>query len=188
MFFSACVSPSDPTLTVESVREVMAEVGNWEEVATFLKIPDFVRELVKDEASERVGGEREAPEREEGCLMGETWVNADPDASWEWLSMALYHVKSEEKAAAMAKQHLPQGMCICWTICKMRYGLFVLLLFCLFTVVLWYFLFVCYCLLLFCGIFCLCAVVYWCFVVWSVCLLLFCLFTVVLKLLGAELV
>ena len=192
MFFSACVSPSDPTLTVERVREVMAEVGNWEKVATFLKIPDFVRELVKDEAPERVGGEREASEREEGCLMGEMWVNADPDASWEWLSMALYHVKSEEKAAAMAKQHLPQGMCICWTICKVRYGLFVLLLFCgiscLCAVVYCCFvafLFVCCCLLLF---FCLCAVVYWCFVVWSVCLLLFCLFTVVLKLLGAELV
>ena len=95
---------------MKSVREVMAEVGNWEEVATFLKIPDFVREFVKDEASERVGGKREASEREEGCLMGEMWVNADPDASWELLSMALYHVKSEEKAAAMAKQHLPQGM------------------------------------------------------------------------------
>ena len=26
---SACVSPSDPTLTVENVREVMAEVGHW---------------------------------------------------------------------------------------------------------------------------------------------------------------
>ena len=95
---------------MKSVREVMAEVGNWEEVATFLKIPDFVREFVKDEASERVGGKREASEREEGGLMGEMWVNADPDASWELLSMALYHVKSEEKAAAMAKQHLPQGM------------------------------------------------------------------------------
>ena len=184
MFFSACVSPSDPTLTVERVREVMAEVGNWEKVATFLKIPDFVRELVKDEAPERVGGEREASEREEGCLMGEMWVNADPDASWEWLSMALYHVKSEEKAAAMAKQHLPQGMCICWTICKVRYGLFVLLLFCLFTVVLWYFLFVCCCLLLFCGIF-VCVLLFTVvFLFVCCCLLVFCgmvcLFTAVL--------
>ena len=112
LFFSACVSPSDPTLTVENVRKVMREVSDWEEVATILEITDFVREIVKDEASERVKGEEELSEREASCLLGEYWVNADPDASWEKLSMALYHAKNEDKATAMAKQHLPQGMAI----------------------------------------------------------------------------
>ena len=111
MFFYACVSPSDPTLTVENVREVMAEVGDWVEVATFLEITDFVQEIVKDKAFERVfKGEEKLSEREASCLMGEYWVNTDPDASWEKLSMVLYHAKNAEKATAMAKQHLPQGM------------------------------------------------------------------------------
>ena len=98
-FFSVCVSPSDPTLTVKSVREVMAEVGKWEEVATFLKIT-YVRDLVKYEASRRVGGGREASKREEGCLVREMWVNGDPDASWEQLSMALYHVKGADRESS----------------------------------------------------------------------------------------
>jgi len=36
---SACVSPSDPTLTVENVTEVMGEVGDWEEVSYELGVP-----------------------------------------------------------------------------------------------------------------------------------------------------
>ena len=99
---SACVSPSDPTLTVENVREVMAEVGNWVSVGSVLVVPySKVQEISQQSSAKR-----------EKCLaLGDYWVNTDPDASWERLARALYHC-GEERALAVAKQYLQQGMCV----------------------------------------------------------------------------
>ena len=101
---SACVSPSDPTLTVEKVTEVMGEVGDWNWVGIILDVPMFKRIEIKQQSS---------TEREKSRAVGEYWVNYVPHASWEGLATALY-VGGEERAAVMAnlKQYLPKGMCI----------------------------------------------------------------------------
>ena len=106
---SACVSPSDPTLTVENVTEVMGEVGDLERVAqgghpfTFgLNIPDSKLQEFKLQSSS---------EREKSHAVGGYWVNTHPILSWEWLARVLYE-EEEERALAKTKQYLPNGMCI----------------------------------------------------------------------------
>ena len=101
---SACVSPSDPTLTVEKVTEVMREVGDSETVwrSVLLNIPDSKLAEIKQQSS---------TEGEKSRALSQYWVNCAPDASWERLARALY-LSGEERAAAMAKQYLPKGTCI----------------------------------------------------------------------------
>ena len=101
---SACVSPSDPTLTVENVTEVMGEVGDWEKVGGIcrLSIPDSKLHEIKQQSSS---------EKEKSRAMGGYWVNTHPDPSWERLARVLYQ-EGEERAAAMVKKYLPNGMCL----------------------------------------------------------------------------
>ena len=99
---SACVSPSDSTLTVENVREVMAEVGNWWLLGASLGVPLSKARVIRKQSS---------TEREKSLALGDYWVNTDPDASWEKLAQALYQ-EGEERAAAVMKQYLQQGMCV----------------------------------------------------------------------------
>ena len=98
---SACVSPSDPTLTVENVAEVMGEVGDWERVAPRL-IPYSKLQEIKQQTSS---------ERKKSRAVGEYWVNTHPDPSWKKLAEVLYQ-EGEERAAAKTKQYLPNGMLI----------------------------------------------------------------------------
>ena len=98
---SACVSPSDPTFTVENVAEVMGEVGHWERVARRL-IPDSKLQEFKQQSS---------TEKEKSHAVGGYWLDTAPVPSWEELAQVLYE-KGEERAVAMAKQYLPNGMCI----------------------------------------------------------------------------
>ena len=99
---SACVSPSDPTLTVEKVMEVMGEVGDWYLVGIELGVPTLKIVEIKQQSS---------TEREKSRAVGEYWVQYVPHASWEGLASTLYRWR-EERAAVMAKQYLPKGMCI----------------------------------------------------------------------------
>ena len=96
------VSPSDPTFNVENVREVMAEVGDWEYVGS-LFVPDSKQQEISQQSS---------TEREKSLAMGDYWVNTDPHASWEELAGRLY-LCGEERALAVTKQYLQQqqGMC-----------------------------------------------------------------------------
>ena len=84
---------------MENVREVMAEVGDWEKLRWL--IPDSKRREISQQSS---------TEREKSLALGDYWVNTAPVASWERLAWALYRF-GEEKAAAVMKQYLPQGMC-----------------------------------------------------------------------------
>ena len=102
---SSCVSPSDPTLTVEKV----AEVEDWERVVkgdAFLRCGLGVLNSKLQEIKWQ-----SSSETEKRHLLGEYWVNTDPDASWEKLAVVLYE-DGEERAAAMTKQYLPKGMYI----------------------------------------------------------------------------
>ena len=99
---SACVSPSDPTLTVEKVTEVMGEVGDREMVWAVLGVPDSKLAEIEQQSS---------PEGEKSRALSQYWVNCAPDASWEELALTLY-LRGEERAAAMARQYLPKGTCI----------------------------------------------------------------------------
>ena len=99
---SACVTPSDPTLTVENVTEVMGEVRHWERVAQALSIPDSKLQEIKQQSSS---------EKEKSRAVGGYWVNTHPLLSWEKLALVLYS-EGEELAAAMAQRYLPNGMCI----------------------------------------------------------------------------
>ena len=99
---SACVSPSDPTLTVEKVTEVMGEVGDREGVRSWLGVPRSNQAEIKQQSS---------TEWEKSRALSQYWVNCSPDASWEKLAIALYN-SGEERAAVMAKQYLPKGTCI----------------------------------------------------------------------------
>ena len=99
---SACVFPSDPTLNVENVTEVMGEVGDWERVGLELDVPHYKRQEIKQLSTSQ---------REKSQSLGRYWVTNAPGASWEVLGSALYE-KGEETALAMVKQYLPKGMCI----------------------------------------------------------------------------
>ena len=95
------VSPSDPSLTVDSVLEVMRKVQKWYEVGGTLDVPDS--KLIEID-------EQSSTEMEKHLELGKYWVNTHPDPSWEQLSRALYE-RGEERAAMVVKQYLPpQGM------------------------------------------------------------------------------
>ena len=100
----ACVSPTDPTLTVENVTEVMGEVGDLERVARFLStlgfgVPDSKLQEIKWKSSSK---------RDRSHLLGQYWVT-DPDTSWRKLASVLYSV-GETRALTMVKQYLPKGI------------------------------------------------------------------------------
>ena len=99
---SACVFPSDPTLTVENVTEVMGEVGDREMVWVLLGVPESKLAEIKQQSS---------TEGEKSRALSQYWVNCAPDASWKELANTLY-LRGEERAAAMAKRYLPKGMCM----------------------------------------------------------------------------
>jgi len=99
---SACVSPSDPTLTVENVTEVMGEVGDWERVGYVLRVPHSKRQEIKQLSTS---------EREKSRSLGRYWVTTAPGASWEVLGRAFY-MHREETTLVMVKQYLPKGMYI----------------------------------------------------------------------------
>ena len=101
LFIVLPFSLSDPTLTVENVREVMAKVGNWVEVGGELGVPVSKRQEINQQSS---------TEREKCLALGDYWVNTDPEASWEKLAMVLYQ-EGEGRALAVTKQYLQQGMC-----------------------------------------------------------------------------
>ena len=87
---------------MENVREVMAEVvGDWVSVGSWLGVPISKRREILQQSS---------TEREKSLALGDYWVNTDPDASWEGLARALYQ-NGEERALAVMKQHLQQGVC-----------------------------------------------------------------------------
>ena len=94
---STCVSPSDSTLTVDSVLEVMEKVQNWEEVGSKLGVPSSKRDEIEEQSS---------TEMEKSHQVGQYWVSTDPDASWEELGRGLYR-SGEETAAMMVKEYLP---------------------------------------------------------------------------------
>ena len=98
---STCVSPSDSTLTVDSVLEVMGKVQEWYEVGDALDVPDSKLDEIKEQSSTEI---------EKSHQVGRYWVNTHPDPSWEELGRVLY-TSGEETAAMMVKQYLPpQGM------------------------------------------------------------------------------
>ena len=98
------MSPSDSTLTVDSVLEVMGKVQKWKEVGGGifgLGIPDSKLDEIEEQSS---------TEMEKSHQVGLYWVNTHPDPSWEELGKTLYQW-GEETAAMMVKQYLPpQGM------------------------------------------------------------------------------
>ena len=98
------MSPSDPTLTVENVREVMAEMGDWEKVGNIfgLGVPHYKRQEISQQSSTK---------RKKCLALGDYWVNTDPDASWERLAVVLYRSR-EGRALAVTKQYLQQGMSV----------------------------------------------------------------------------
>ena len=87
---------------MENVREVMAKVWNWKVVGSNLGVPNSKVQEISQQSS---------TEREKSLALGDYWVNTAPDASWEKLAQVLYQ-PGEERAAAVAKQYLPQGMCV----------------------------------------------------------------------------
>ena len=86
---------------MENVREVMAEVGNWEEVGIKLGVPHSKQQEISQQSS---------TEMEKSLALGDYWVNTAPDASWKKLARVLYR-RGEERALAVMKQYLQQGMC-----------------------------------------------------------------------------
>ena len=101
---SGFVSPSDPTLTVDSVMEVMGKVQKWRKVGGVmfgLGVPDSKLDEIEVQSS---------TEMEQCLALTIYWLNTHPDPSWQQLGRAFYH-RGEERAATMVKQYLPpQGM------------------------------------------------------------------------------
>ena len=88
---------------MENVREVMAEVGNWESVGSELDVPPPKRQEINQQSS---------TVRDKSLALGDYWVNTDPDASCEKLARVLYRW-GEERAAAVMKQYLQQQQGVC---------------------------------------------------------------------------
>ena len=89
---------------MENVREVMAEVvGDWDwvSVGSYLGVPYSKVMEINQQLSTK---------REKSLALGDYWVNTAPDASWEKLARALYR-SGKERALAVTKQYLQQGMC-----------------------------------------------------------------------------
>ena len=98
---SPCVSPSDSTLTVDSVLEVMGKVQEWYWVGIELDVPVSKLDEIKEQSSTEI---------EKNHQVGRYWVNTHPDPTWEELGRVLYKT-GEETAAMILKQYLPpQGM------------------------------------------------------------------------------
>ena len=110
MFFAHCsphcpplplVSPSDSTLTVESVLKVMGKVQRWELVGGKLGVPSSKLNEIEEQSSSEI---------EKSHQVGRYWVNTHPNPSWEKLGRVLY-MNGEETAAMMVKHYLPpQGI------------------------------------------------------------------------------
>ena len=94
---AACVSPSDSTLTVDNVLEVMGKVQKWYEVGYELDVPSSKLNKIKEQSS---------TEMKKSHQVGRYWVNTHPNPSWEELGKALYYY-GEETATMMMKQYLP---------------------------------------------------------------------------------
>ena len=86
---------------MENVKEVMAEERNWGGAASRLGVPHSKQREIMQQSSTR---------RERSLALVDYWVNTDPDASWEELAWALYR-RGEERAVAVTRQYLQQGMC-----------------------------------------------------------------------------
>ena len=95
------VSPSDPTLTVENVREVMEKVGDLRGVGVSLVLPSSKLQKISQQSSTK---------RKRSLALGDYLVNTVPDASWEMLARVLYR-RGEHTALGVMKQYLQQGMC-----------------------------------------------------------------------------
>ena len=80
----------------------MAEVRDWLGVGGGLGVPYSKQQEIYHQSS---------TEREMSLALGDYWVNTAPNASWEKLAQMVYP-EGEEKAAAVMKQYLPQGMCV----------------------------------------------------------------------------
>ena len=83
---------------MENVREVMAEVRNWERVGFELGVPFSKRQEIRQQSS---------TEREKSLALGDYWVNTAPVASWQKLAKLLYW-SGEKTAVAVTKQYLQQ--------------------------------------------------------------------------------
>ena len=79
----------------------MAEVGDWFIVGVDLGVPHSKLQEINLQSSTG---------REKRLALGDYWVNIAPNASWEKLARKLYQ-RREERALAMTKQYLQQGMC-----------------------------------------------------------------------------
>ena len=99
---------------MENVREVMAEVVDWEKVRWL--VPDSKRQEIKQQSS---------TEREKSLALGDYWVNTDPGASWEKLARALY-CWGEERAVAVTKQYLQQEQGVC-NLCQPEISVYILI-------------------------------------------------------------
>ena len=86
---------------MKNVREVMAKVENWVDLGNCLDVHGSKQQEIIQQSSTG---------REKCLALGEYWVTADPDASWEILARRLYHW-GEKKALAVTKQYLQQSMC-----------------------------------------------------------------------------
>ena len=92
---------------MENVAEVMGEVGDWVRVAR----GDFTLGLEIPGSKLQEIQQQSFSEKEKSRAVGGYWVNTHPVPSWEMLAQVLYK-EGEERAAAMAKRYLPNGMCV----------------------------------------------------------------------------
>ena len=82
--------------------EVMGDVGEWEVVGRYLGVPTPKIAEIQLQSS---------TETEKRRAVVQYWIQYVPHASWGRLATAFY-MTGEERAAVMAKQYLPKGMCI----------------------------------------------------------------------------
>ena len=94
-------SPTDPSLTLTNLTQLLEDVRDLEYVADYLDIPDSVYDRIKAQESSE-------SERREACW--EWYLNNHPCPSWRHIANALY-TSREHGVLEVLKSRYLKGEC-----------------------------------------------------------------------------
>ena len=95
--------PTDPSLTLANLTQLLQDAGDWFEVGIDLNIPFSVRHSIRFQHSSQ---------SERVKALGEWYLNNYPCPSWRHVAHALY-VRKEHGVLEVLKSHYLKGESCC---------------------------------------------------------------------------
>ena len=92
--------PTDPSLTLDNLTQLLQNVGNWYLVGDSLNIPSSVLDSIQSQHSS--GSERRK-------ALGEWYQNNHPCPSWRHVAHALYEQREEHGVLEVLKSRYLKG-------------------------------------------------------------------------------